>query len=96
MENLKGVDLIMKIASELIVEASITRDKDLKNLRLSQASCIIKGCSDMSSKSLMELIMMSKELSLKIGRDFSKFERQMDGNDILKQVFNEEKDNTND
>lgn len=96
MGNLQGVDLIMKIASELIVEASITKEQDLKNLRLSQASCIIKGCSDISNKSLMELIMMSKELSLKIGRDFSKFERQMDGNDILKQVFNEEKGNNND
>ena len=95
MENLKGVELIISIASQLIVEASVSKDDMLKNIRCHQASCLIKGCSDLSNKSLLDLLLLSKSLSVEMGKDFEKFERTMEADDILKKIFDEEKNNNN-
>jgi hypothetical protein len=95
MENLKGVELIISIASQLIVEASVSKEEMVKKLRCHQASCLIKACSDLSNKSLIDLLLLSKSLSLEMGKDFEKFERTMEADDILKKIFNEEKNNDN-
>lgn len=96
MENLKGVDLIISVASQHIVEASVTNDDMVKKIRLHQASCLIKGCSEVSNKSLIDLLLLSKTISLEMGKEFEKFERTMEADDILKNIFNEQKDNNND
>lgn len=96
MENLKGVELIISIAAQLTIEASMSKDETFKSVRCAQASHLIKGCSDISGKNVMELILLGKTMALAMNNDFRKFERESEADEILKRVFNNEEDKNND
>lgn len=96
MENLQGVELILSIAAQLTIEASMSKDEIFKSVRCAQASNLIKGCSDISGRNAMELLLLSKAMTLTMSNDFRKFERETEADEILKRVFNNEEDKTDD
>lgn len=96
MENLKGVELIISIAAQLTIEASMSKDEIFKSVRCAQASNLIKGCSDISGRNAIELLIMGKTMALAMNNDFKKFERESEADEILKRVFNDKEDNNDD
>lgn len=72
MENLKGVELIVSIAAQLTLEASMSKDEMFKSVRCRQASNLIKGCSDISNKSVIELLLLSKAMAISMSDDYKK------------------------
>lgn len=96
MGNLKGVELIVSIAAQLTLEASISSDEMFKSVRCAQASNLIKGCSDISDKSVIELLMLSKTMAIAMNDDYKKFERETEADEILKNIFKDEETNKDD
>jgi hypothetical protein len=96
MENLKGVELIVSIASQLTLEAVMSKDKQFKKVRCLQASHLIKGCSDLSGKSVIDLLVLSKAMALAMNDGYKQFEREMEGEEILKNIFKDEENKKGD
>lgn len=96
MGNLKGVELIVSIAAQLTLEASMSKDEMFKSVRCTQASNLIKGCSDISSKSVIELLLLSKSMAIAMSDDYKKFERETEADEILKNIFKDEESNKDD
>jgi hypothetical protein len=91
MENLKGVELIVSIASQLTLEASMSNDEQFKNVRCIQASNLIKGCSDISGRDIIDLLLLGKSMALAMNEGYKQFERETEGEEILKNIFKDDK-----
>jgi hypothetical protein len=91
MENLKGVELIVSIASQLTLEASMSNDEQFKNVRCIQASNLIKGCSDISGRDVIELLVLGKSMAFAMSEGYKQFERETEGEEILKNIFKDDK-----
>lgn len=96
MEKLKGVELIISIASQLTLEASMSKDEQFKNVRCIQASNLIKGCSDISGRSVIDLLLIGKSMALAMNEGYKKFERETEGEEILKNIFKDEENKKGD
>jgi hypothetical protein len=96
MENLKGVELIVSIASQLTLEAVMSKDEHFKKVRCLQASHLIKACSDLSGKSVIDLLVLSKAMTLSMNDGYRQFEREMEGEEILKNIFKDEENKKGD
>ena len=96
MENLKGVELIVSIASQLTLEAVMSKDEQFKKVRCLQASHLIKACSDLSGKSVIDLLVLSKAMALAMNDGYKQFEREMEGEEILKNIFKDEENKKGD
>lgn len=93
MSKLKGIDSIMLITAQLLLEG-IHCESNLGNeVRIKQASILIQACSQISGKSVLELMLTCKTLAVTMNDDFTKHERINEGADILNNLFSDDKNN---
>lgn len=91
MKQLKGIDAILMITAQLMLEG-IHCESELGNqVRIQQASMLIKACSEVSNKSVLDLMLMCKSIAVSMERDFSKHERVVSADDILNKIFSDDK-----
>ena len=83
MSKLKGIDAILMIGAQLILEGIHCENSLGNEVRVRQASILIQACSDLSNKDIVELMITCKTMAVTIDKDFSKHERIIDADDIL-------------